>query len=211
MGSPRYEEYINDIYNSGTHLLALINDVLDISKVEAGNFELQEDRVSLDAIVDTAMRMVKDHSQNKNIVLLSRLHATPDLWCDRRVMIQVMLNLLGNAVKFTPERGRITVESLLNSEGCLEITITDTGIGIAMEDIPLVMKPFGQVRESAETAAAEPGTGLGLPLSKSFIEKHGGYFTLTSEVGIGTRVTLTLPASRVILDEHGEDSVITGV
>lgn len=200
LGSPRYLEYTTDIYNSGTHLLALINDVLDISKVEAGNFELQEDRVELDTIIQTTLRLIKDRSDAKRILLTSRLHDAPDLWCDRRVMVQVMLNLVGNAVKFTPDSGRITIESQLNSEGCLEITVTDTGVGIAAQDIPAVMLPFGQVRTRSDTAMAEPGTGLGLPLAKSFIEKHGGYFTLTSEPGIGTRATITLPASRVIHD-----------
>jgi signal transduction histidine kinase len=112
-----------------------------------------------------------------------------------------MLNILGNAIKFTPERGRITVESLKDANGNLVLTVTDTGIGIAQEDIPIVMKPFGQARSNSHIAAAEPGTGLGLPLSKSFVEKHGGTLSITSEVGIGTRVSITIPAARVMGDQ----------
>jgi len=201
LGSPRYLEYINDIHNSGTHLLELINDVLDLSKIEAGKFELQEDRVHLNTIIDTAFRFMHGRADAKHISLQSRLHAIPDIWCDRRVFTQIMLNIIGNAIKFTPERGHITVEFHLDAGGNLVLNITDTGIGIAQEDIPIVLKPFGQARTSADIAASEPGTGLGLPLSKSFIEKHGGTLLIASEVGIGTRVGITIPASRVMSDQ----------
>ncbi|MCK9993285.1 MAG: hypothetical protein Dbin4_01805 [Alphaproteobacteria bacterium] len=211
LGSPRYEEYINDIYESGTHLLALINDVLDMSKVESGKFELQEDRHSLQSIIDGAFRFLHDRAEGKLISLQSRLHDAPDLWCDKRVLTQVMLNLVGNAIKFTPERGRITVESQLNGDGCLELTVTDTGIGIAPEDLPTVLKAFGQARVSADTSSSEPGTGLGLSLSKSFVEKHGGSLSITSEVGIGTRVKLTLPGDRIIRGELQTGAVLAAI
>ncbi len=207
LGSPRYLEYINDIHNSGTHLLELINDVLDLSKIEAGKFELQEDRVRLETIIDTAFRFMHERAESKLISLQSRLHAAPDLWCDRRVLTQVMLNMLGNAIKFTPDRGRITIESHQDAKGNLVLSVTDTGIGIAQEDILVVMKPFGQARTSSDLAATEPGTGLGLPLSKSFVEKHGGTLSITSEVGIGTRVIITIPASRVLLDDDDTDDI----
>jgi PAS domain S-box-containing protein len=202
LGSARYLDYSNDIYNSGVHLLALINEVLDLSKIEAGKFELQEDQVPLDAIIDSTFRFLHERADSKLIALQSRLHASPVLWCDRRVLTQVMLNVVGNAIKFTPERGRITVESILDDGGNLVLMVTDTGIGIAQEDIPIVMKPFGQARASSHIAVAEPGTGLGLPLAKSFIEKHDGTFSITSELGIGTRVTMTIPASRVMNDKE---------
>ncbi len=204
LGSERYLEYINDIHNSGTHLLELINEVLDLSKIEAGKLELQEDRVPLDAIIDKTFRFVRERAESKLIALQCSLHAAPDLWCDRRVFTQVMLNIVGNAIKFTPERGRITVESSLDTGGNLVLTVTDTGIGIAQEDIPMVMKPFGQARSSSHIAAAEPGTGLGLPLSKSFIEKHQGTLSVTSEPGIGTRVIIIIPASRVMDDNEAD-------
>lgn len=211
LGSPRYEEYINDIYESGTHLLALINDVLDMSKVESGKFELQEDRHPLQSIIDGAFRFLHDRAEGKLISLQSRLHDAPDLWCDKRVLTQVMLNLVGNAIKFTPERGRITVESQLNGDGCLELTVTDTGIGIAPEDLPIVLKAFGQARANAQTSSSEPGTGLGLSLSKSFVEKHGGSLSITSEVGIGTRVKLTLPGERIIRDDDQADHLSAAI
>lgn len=201
LGSPRYLEYVNDIHNSGIHLLELINDVLDLSKIEAGKFELQEDRAHLNTIIDTAFRFMHDRADAKRISLQSRLHETPDIWCDRRIFTQIMLNIIGNAIKFTPERGRITVESHLDAGGNLVLNITDTGIGIALEDIPIILKPFGQVRSNADIAISEPGTGLGLPLSKSFVEKHGGTLSITSEVGIGTRVSITIPAARVMGDQ----------
>ncbi|MFZ5931193.1 MAG: PAS domain S-box protein [Pseudomonadota bacterium] len=210
LGSERYLEYTNDIYNSGTHLLALINEVLDLSKIEAGKFELQEDRVPLNTIIEAAFRFVRERAESKLIALQCSLHAAPDLWCDRRIFTQVMLNIVGNAIKFTPERGRITVESILDTGGNLILTVTDTGIGIAQEDIPMVMKPFGQTRTSQHIAAAEPGTGLGLPLSKSFIEKHGGTLSITSEVGIGTRVIIIIPAARV-MDDHDDIGVASTV
>ncbi len=203
LGSPRYLEYINDIHNSGTHLLELINDVLDLSKIEAGKFDLQEDRIQLNTIIDTAFRFVHDRADAKLISLQSILHVTPDIWCDRRVFTQVMLNLIGNAIKFTPEKGRITVESHIDNDGNLVLSVTDTGVGISESDIPIVMKPFGQARASSDIANAEPGTGLGLPLSKSFVEKHGGTLTITSEVGVGTRVSVTIPASRIMNDQDG--------
>ncbi|MEQ1890387.1 MAG: PAS domain-containing sensor histidine kinase [Alphaproteobacteria bacterium] len=205
LGSARYLDYINDIHSSGTHLLGLINEVLDLSKIEAGKMELQEDRVCLETIVVTAFRFLRERAHGKQIMLRSQLHAAPDLWGDRRVLTQVLLNVIGNAIKFTPELGSVTVESYADPAGDLVLTVTDTGIGIAPEDISVVMKPFGQVRISSELATAEPGTGLGLPLSESFVKKHGGTFSITSEIGIGTRVTITIPASRVMHDDDERD------
>lgn len=209
LGSPRYLEYINDIHNSGVHLLELINDVLDLSKIEAGKFELQEDRVPLQTITDTALRFMNERAHAKNILLQNRLDAAPDIWGDRRVLTQVLLNLISNATKFTPERGKITLESRFEKNGDFQLMVTDTGIGISEEDLPVVMQPFGQARNSSQTAT-EPGTGLGLPLSRSFVEKHGGTLTLTSEVGIGTRVIITLPASRILNDEVNAKPGLSG-
>lgn len=202
LGSEQYLEYSNDIYNSGTHLLALINEVLDLSKIEAGKFELQENRIPLENIIDSAFRFLRERADTKLIAMQRNLHVTPDLWCDKRVLTQVILNIVGNAIKFTPERGRVTVESSLSAEGDLILTVTDTGIGISEEDLPIVMKPFGQARGSTAVSAAEPGTGLGLPLSKSFIEKHDGTLVITSEPGIGTRVIISIPAARIVENQE---------
>ncbi len=205
LGSARYLDYINDIHSSGTHLLGLINEVLDLSKIEAGKMELQEDRICLETIIVTAFRFLRERAQAKLITLRSQLHDAPDLWGDRRLLTQVLLNVIGNAIKFTPEQGSVTVESYLDPAGDLVLTVTDTGIGIAPEDIPVVMKPFGQARISSEHATSEPGTGLGLPLSESFVKKHGGGFSVTSEIDIGTRITITIPAFRVMHDDDERD------
>ncbi len=201
LGSARYLDYASDVYNSGDHLLSLVNEMLDLSKIEAGKFDLNEGRHRLDTIMEAACRLLRGRAEQKQLHLDVRLNVNPVLWCDQRILKQVMLNIIGNAVKFTPERGLITIESGLNAVGDLVLTVTDTGIGIAPDDIDTVMKPFGQARSSADLAAAEPGTGLGLPLAKSFIEMHGGTLGLASEYGAGTRITIILPASRVEEDE----------
>ena len=172
--------------------------MLDLSKIEAGKFELHETVCPLDTIVETSCHLLRERAKEKQLLLRISLGANPDLWCDQRIMKQVLLNLIGNAVKFTPERGSVTIESVLNAAGNLVLTVTDTGIGIAPEEIDAVMQPFGQARNSLEVAASEPGTGLGLPLSKAFIERHGGTLELASEPGLGVRVTITLPASRIM-------------
>ena len=209
LGSPRYQEYMNDIHDSGIHLLALINDVLDLSKVEAGKLELQEDRVLLGSLVDTVLRLLREKAESKFISLQSRFSMDPYIWCDRRVITQVLLNIIGNAIKFTPERGRVTVETRMDQEGNLLLSVTDTGIGIGAEDLVRVMQPFQQARIHSTVAQKEPGTGLGLTLSRSFIEKHGGALTIQSELELGTRVTILLPASRVLDDNEEMASAIS--
>jgi len=210
LGSDRYMDYMNDIHNSGKHLLDLINDILDLSKIEAGKFELQEDRVELQNIVNTAIRFMHERAESKKIKLESRLDVDLEIWADKRALTQVLLNMIGNAIKFTEEQGSVTIEARLDRTGDLLLTITDTGIGIAAEDLERVLQPFGQARKSSSIANAEPGTGLGLPLSRSFVEKHGGSFDITSEPGIGTRITITLPASRVMHDETEEKRISAG-
>ena len=202
LGSPRYQEYMRDIHDSGIHLLELINDVLDLSKVEAGKLELQEDRVSPATLVETVLRLLGEKAESKFISMQNRPGVAPDIWCDRRVITQVLLNIISNAIKFTPERGRITVETRLDQEGNLLLSVTDTGIGISAEDLERVMQPFQQARVHSTIAQKEPGTGLGLSLSRSFIEKHGGTVTIESEVELGTRVTILLPAARVLQDDE---------
>lgn len=200
LGSPRYQEYMKDIHDSGLHLLALINDVLDLSKVEAGKFELHEDRESIGSLTETVLRLLREKAESKLISLQSRIGVDPYIWCDRRVMTQVLLNIVGNAIKFTPERGRITVGTRLDQEGNLLLSVTDTGIGISAEDLERVMLPFQQSRKQSAIAQKEPGTGLGLSLSRSFIEKHGGTVSIESELELGTRVTILLPAGRILDD-----------
>lgn len=194
LGAPRYKEYASDIRGSGVHLLALINDILDLSRIDAGEAALEEDELDLRLIISQALRMVAHQADVAGIRLSSEIPAAlPRLYADRRRIKQVLINLLSNAVKFTP-RGQVTVRACAITDG-LAITIIDTGIGIAAKDIPRALERFGQV-DSALSRKYE-GTGLGLPLARQLVELHGGTLTLESEPGKGTRVTVTFPRARL--------------
>ena len=198
LGDPRYVEYMDDIHDSGTHLLQLINDVLDLSKIEAGKFELLEDRFAVAIIAETACRIIRERARVKDISIAILIDNDLHVWCDRRIMTQVMLNILGNAVKFTPDGGQVTLRSEICQSGALKIHITDTGIGISEEDLAKVMEPFGQASQDATMAANDTGVGLGLSLSRALMEQHDGSLEITSKLNEGTTVTLTLPAARVV-------------
>ncbi|HLN25991.1 MAG TPA: ATP-binding protein [Patescibacteria group bacterium] len=192
--NPIYVDYVKSINDSAHHLLQIINDILDVSRIEVGKVVLCEERVGLSDLIESAVRLVKPAAAKKDH-RLSMLITQSDLnvTVDNRVMKQVLLNVLSNAVKFTAQGGSITVTASAE-DGCPVIHIVDTGIGIAMEDLPTVMKPFGQV--DTGLARKYDGTGLGLPLSKAFMELHGGDLEITSVPGQGTTVTLRLPAER---------------
>ncbi|MEM7222269.1 MAG: ATP-binding protein [Pseudomonadota bacterium] len=194
---PRYKEYCLDINQSGTHLLSLINDLLDLSKIESGNFELAEQAVEIADTVFATTRLVKDRASACGLTLG---HDVPDdlpkVYVDRRAIRQVLINLLSNAIKFTPEGGKIKVSARMLPDGGLELAVSDTGIGIADEDMPKAMALFSQVEASPNREYE--GTGLGLPLSKRLIELHGGTLAFESVVGQGTTVKAQLPAWRVI-------------
>jgi signal transduction histidine kinase len=206
--STRYRDYAGDIHNSGAHLLRLINDVLDLSKVEAGRLELHEETVELAALVDECRRLVADGVRAGELALSVELcRDLPAIGCDRLRLKQILLNLLSNAVKFTPPGGRITLSAEVTAEGGIAVTVHDTGIGMAPEEIPLALEPFRQL-DSAFNRRFE-GTGLGLPLARRLAEMHGGHLWISSAKGEGTTATLILPASRVIereplpIDEPG--------
>ncbi|MEE2527077.1 ATP-binding protein [Hyphobacterium sp. HN65] len=191
LGDSRYIDYVNDIHTSGQHLLSLINDILDMSKIEAGKMKLQKEPVSLTEIVEQSLRLVKARAEEKSIRLASTLDENlPDLTADPRALKQVVLNLLSNAVKFTPEDGQVSVRSF-TYEGRLALQVSDTGIGIPKEDLPRLGRPFEQIE--SQHSKSHQGTGLGLALSKSLIEMHGGEMTIESELGEGTTVTLIVP------------------
>lgn len=198
LGAPQYGGYVTDIHDSGQLLLSLINDLLDLSKIEAGRYTLAEERCSLDGLIDSAMRLVRDRATAGKLKLRSRIDpATPDLWADRRAALQIISNLLTNAVKFTPKGGKVTVSVapvpvLAGQRAYVAITVSDTGIGIAAADIPKVLSSFGQV-DNAMSRQHE-GTGLGLPIVKALTELHGGKLSIDSTLGEGTTVTVTLPA-----------------
>jgi len=198
LGDRHYNEYAADIRDSGQHLLNLINDLLDVSKIEFGKVELVEETVDLTAILDSCMRLMRDRADQAALELTA--HTPPNLpylRADRRRLKQILLNLMSNAVKFTPSGGQVAVRATLPLDGGLRIAVSDTGIGIAPHDLAKALQPFGQI-DSRMTRKYQ-GTGLGLPLTKSMIELHGGSLQLESAVGRGTTAILWLPPSRLIV------------
>ena len=190
----KQEEYLKDIHTSGQHLLSLINDILDLSKVEAGRMELNLANFHLPSAIDNALTLIRERAQRNNVTLKSTFDpALLEISADERKLKQILLNLLSNAVKFTPEGGSITVTAGMR-EGMVEIAVTDTGVGIAETDLAAVFEEFKQVGTDY-TRKAE-GTGLGLPLAKRFVELHGGTMRLESEIGKGSTFIFTLPLSQ---------------
>jgi signal transduction histidine kinase len=196
LGEPRYTEYVNSIADSGTHLLSLINDILDLSKIEVGEVHLVESEVDLGNLMESSLSLVRDKALSKSIAMESVVaDELPPVRADARLLKQVLLNLLQNAIKFTPADGHVRTGAALTADGGVQITVADTGIGIKAEDIPRALERFGQV--DAERSRQYNGAGLGLPLAKSLTELHGGTLSISSEVNHGTIVTVVLPAERV--------------
>jgi signal transduction histidine kinase len=184
-------DYLNDINSSGQHLLSLINDILDLAKIEAGRMELDLARFDPAQAIDNTLTLIRERATRNGIAL--SLESDPDIGecvADARKFKQIMLNLLSNAVKFTPEGGRVSVKAR-RANGGLEISVSDTGIGIAEADQKLVFEEFRQA--SGDYLKKSEGTGLGLALTRSFVELHGGRISLQSEVGKGSTFTFTLP------------------
>jgi two-component system cell cycle sensor histidine kinase PleC len=198
LGSSQYREYAYDIWASGRHLLDVINDILDLSKIEAGKLELAEARCELSDVVGSCMRLVAGRAQKAEVIVRPALSADGFiLWADERKLKQVLINLLTNAIKFTKPGGRVSVGVTIERDGDLRIAVADTGIGIAREDIPKALAAFGQIESTL--AKSYEGTGLGLPLSKALAELHGGSLEIESEVGVGTTVVISIPAARVLV------------
>jgi signal transduction histidine kinase len=197
VANARYREYVRDIRESGQHLLGLINDILDISKIESGRFELHEELVDVEEAMRAAVRLVGGRSEEAGHEVAQRFPPDlPRLRADERALKQILLNLLSNAVKFTREGGRITVAAAVEDDHRLVVSVADTGIGIAAQDLPRVMEPFRQL-ESALARKCD-GTGLGLPLTKRLVELHQGELRLESEVGVGTTASIRFPAERIV-------------
>jgi len=194
--SERYPVYAGDIFSSGKHLLALINDILNLSKLEAGQMALDETEIDVHAMIDASTKFVEMQARRGGVQLSVNVSSElPWVWGDERRLQQALINLLSNAVKFTPRGGQICASAALSHEG-MAIAVRDTGIGMAPEDIPKALAPFGQI-DSALSRRYE-GTGLGLPLAKQLAELHGGSLTIESAVGFGTAVTIVLPPERVV-------------
>jgi signal transduction histidine kinase len=189
----KQDEYLQDIYASGQHLLSLINDILDLSKIEAGRMELELTDFDFPSALDSALTLIRERAGRRGIALrLSVDERLGQLRADERKIRQVVLNLLSNAIKFTPEGGRIEVAAVPRHE-FVEVSVSDTGVGIAPEDQEAVFEEFRQVGTAAKKVE---GTGLGLALSRKFIELHGGRIWVQSQVGIGSTFTFTIPVRR---------------
>jgi signal transduction histidine kinase len=187
----KQEEYLKDIYASGTHLLSLINDILDLSKIEAGRMELELTDFHLPTALDNALTLVRERAARRSITLnISIDERLGEVRADERKIRQVVLNLLSNAIKFTPEGGRIEIAAAEPKDGSVEVSVSDTGIGIAPEDQEAVFEEFRQVGTAQKKAE---GTGLGLTLCRKFIELHGGRVWVKSQVGQGSTFTFTIP------------------
>jgi len=197
LGHDRYREYIEDIRSSGHHLLQIINDLLDLSKIEAGKLELDEARVPINEVVENSMKIIRERADANGIrTSVSLASPAPTLWADERTCKQVLFNLLSNAVKFTQAGGDITVSTFVETSGHLVIQVRDTGIGIPEEDQEKILEPFTQVE--ASLVRNHEGTGLGLPLTKAIIELHGGELQLQSVPLEGTTASVRFPPERVL-------------
>ena len=195
--SPSYKEYSSDIHSSGQHLLMLINEILDLSRVEAGRYELKEEAVSLPGVVEECRHLLALRAKTKNIEVIEEIDEDlPRLWADERALRQITLNILSNAIKFTPQNGRIVMKVDWTVHRGQYVSIRDTGPGIPESEIPTVMSSFG--RGSMALKNAEEGTGLGLPIVLGLVELHGGEFTLKSKVREGTEVIVAFPPERVM-------------
>ncbi|TAN49078.1 MAG: PAS domain S-box protein [Rhodospirillales bacterium] len=196
LGHENYEDYLHSIHDSGQHLLKIINDILDVSKIEAGKLDLHEEVFDLAEVGREAMRLIEHKAREGQLRLAEDIPSSHlNLLGDRRRVLQILLNLLSNAIKFTPEGGLITLSMIHLDNRRLRITIADTGIGMTPKDIEKALTPFGQV--DSKLSRSHEGTGLGLPLTKSLVELHQGDFEIVSTPWIGTKVLITFPPERV--------------
>ncbi|HYM01679.1 MAG TPA: ATP-binding protein [Stellaceae bacterium] len=195
LGNARYVDYAKDIRDCGKHLLSLINDVLEMSKIEYGQLALTEELVDLHGVIDTCLRLIHQRAEDAGVMLAVDVPPDlPPLQADTRRLKQILLNLLSNSVKFTQPGGKVSIRAAAGADG-ISLVVEDTGIGIAPHDLETALRPFGQI--DSGLARKYQGTGLGLPLAKAMVELHGGAFAITSAPGRGTTVTILLPAARL--------------
>jgi two-component system cell cycle sensor histidine kinase PleC len=190
LGSAKYREYCADIHASGSYLLGVINDVLDMSRIEAGRLPLDMEELGLDELVEESMRIVTSQAQEQDIAVVSKVERGLCLQADRRAVKQILINLLSNAVKFTPRGGRITVRAH-RAGGAIAFSIEDTGIGIPRDALKKLGRPFEQVQN--QFTKSHKGSGLGLAITRSLAELHGGAMRIRSQEGRGTIVSIRLP------------------
>ncbi len=210
IGSVKYQNYASDIRDSGKHLLALISDILDLAKIESGKGELNEERVSATEIANSAIKLVQQSATAKRIELvLCAPDYTAELWADERKLMQIMINLLTNAIKFTETGGSVSLGISCDPNYGFIFEVADTGIGIAPENISSAMSQFKQI-DSTQNRQLD-GTGLGLPLTNALVELHGGSLAMRSELGVGTVVTVRFPRDRNIMQSRRDLSVFASL
>ena len=198
LGEPRYAQYARDILTSGNHLLNIITDILDLSKIDAGKFEINETQIEIAPTIESALMLARGRAVEGRIeTVIEIADHLPVLRADERAVQQILINLLSNAIKFTPAGGRVTIQADLLPDNRVRLTVSDSGIGMAPADIPKALEPFQQLDTGLERA--HEGTGLGLPLCQRLIELHGGELRIASTRGVGTTVTITFPAERTVV------------
>jgi Amt family ammonium transporter len=201
VNNPQYKEYVGDIHDSGTHLLSIINDILDLSKIEADSYELHEDRLSLDDVMMACSRMIRTRAESGRLKLSVEIEPDlPLLLADERALKQMVINLVSNAVKFTPEGGSVSLRARMEPDGRLALEVADTGIGIDRKDIAKAFEPFSQLSADATVFKAD-GTGLGLPLTAALARSHQATLVVDSAPGKGTAITIRFPNARVLLTQ----------
>ena len=197
MGNEEYRAYSEDIHASGLHLLGLINNVLDLSKVDAGKVDLVEEEFNPTSVIRSCLNMLRIQAEKGKVNLISDISKDMlSMRADRRMLKQILINMLSNAIKFTPKEGTVTVKAWSGLDSGHVFQVIDTGIGVALEDIPRILQPFTQAENSL--TRRHEGTGLGLPLAKTLVELHGGYLDFQSEVGTGSIVTVRFPKERIL-------------
>jgi len=207
IGTSQYVEYTQDILTSAQHLLGIINDILDLARIEAGKGELREELVDAMEVTSACVRIVWQRAEVSGLKIeIEPFEAPILLWADERKLRQILINLLSNAIKFSPSGGTIAVAWGRSTGGGCKVTVSDTGIGIAQADLARVLEPFAQA-DGAFNRQYE-GTGLGLPLTRRMTEMHGGSLILESEIGRGTCVTILLPRERVHWDRNVPSNMV---
>ena len=197
LGADEYKEYATDIKHSGQHLLAIVNDILDLAKVESGQFEIQDSTVCLEELLNSCQRLIKQTALKAELELTFDISPElPYLRADQRLLKQILINLLSNAVKFTHPGGQILVSAAPLEGWACEIRVQDNGIGMLPAHIEKALTPFAQIENPAQRQ--HKGTGLGLPLSKSLVELHGGSMEIESQLAVGTTIKIRFPIERAL-------------
>ncbi|MDH3475411.1 MAG: ATP-binding protein, partial [Rhodospirillales bacterium] len=193
---PEYRDYAKEIDNAGRHLLGLISDILDLSKIEAGKLQLREMFVDMRDVARSSLAMLRERALHDGVYLDQAIpEDLPSLFADERMLKQILINLLSNAVKFTPAGGTVSLEAECSSDSGYVVRVRDTGMGMAPEDFPNALSRFVQL--DSQLSRKYEGTGLGLPLCRSLVELHGGSLEIESQLGSGTTVTVSFPAERI--------------